>query len=854
MTQNIYAIFKRELGAYFNSAIAYIFIIVFLLVNSVLYMSSFFITQSADMRSFFGLMPIILVVFLPAITMRLWAEDKKSGTIELLMTFPMPSYQIVLGKFLAGYLFFLVSLAGTLTIPAMLSMVGNPDMGPISGGYFGTALMGAFYLAVGIFVSGISKDQIVAFIVAMVVCFVLYISGTPFIAIQIDGWIPGLGTFISNYIGLAQHFSAIERGILDIKDIVYFISMAALFLFLNGLSLKDRFKPGAGLRFALHVAVMASLVLFFQVVMAGINIGRFDLTENKVFSVSPSGLKILSRLKVPVQLKYYVSPKEKMPSQFNSLEDDVIGKLEEFSLASGGLIEYEVVRVEGIGQFEEAQGEEKQEDFGAKLSAKGVQPFQVQTLENDELAIKVIFSSISIGYKEKKDEIMSKIIPAGLGNMEYELLSKIFRMIRDKKPVVAIHTPFFEQQVDSRMVALYKQMGQDIPGVRKEDDYKYLPQILERDGYVVDKIAFDRKEPIPDDMDTLVVVATEPINERQKYEINKALYLGKNVILAAQKYYFDYESGKKGVRVSAVENKTTVNELLKSYGLGIDESLLMDDNHQVISISKGQSQGIFQVMSQHPVKLPIQIILNDSSLNQNVSITSWLSSLFYLWGGAVQMDEEKLKTLGLKSTILMTSSAKSWKVPYHAGYLTQKDFDTPVTFKGNFPLAVLVEGEFPDAFQGQERPKWTPKKDEVAGHDAFAAAMAKGKDAKKEEEKPEKPETPYRDKHKPGKLLLLACGEMFKDSVLSGGSGNMALFLNSVDALTLGNELINVRGKMIMDRRIPKLDKGQKLTYRFFTTAMLPLLFALIGIARWFFKKKARESYLRTIGEMRGQS
>ncbi len=847
MIQNVYSIFRRELGAYFNSAIAYIFIIVFLLVNSVLYMSSFFIAQNADMRAFFGLMPIILLVFLPAITMRLWAEDKKSGTIELLMTFPMPSYHIVLGKFLAGYLFFLIALAGTLPIPAMLSMLGNPDTGPIYGGYFGTALVGAFYLSVGIFVSGVSKDQIVAFIVGMVVCFVLYISGSGFISVQVDGWVPGLGTFISNYIGLAHHFDSIQRGILDVKDVAYFISMAALFLFLNGLSLQDRYKPGAGMKFAVHVAVMASLVLFFQIVMAGAKIGRFDLTENKVFSVSPSAAKILSQLKVPVQLKYYVSPKEKMPSQFSNLEDDVVGKLEEFRLASGGLLDFEVVRAEGIGQFEgEPQGEDKkEEDFASKLSAKGVQPFQIQTLESDEMAIKVVYSSITIGYKEKKDEIIERIIPASLGNMEYDLISKIFRLTREKKPAVTIHSPVFEHQLDPRMVQMYRQMGQNIPSVQKKDDYKYLPQILEREGYSLNNIKFSREEPVPDNTDSLVVVVTESLNERQRYEINKALYIGKNVILAVQNYSFHYQQGRRGIMVSPIENKPMINELLRSYGVEVDESFLMDENNRVISVSQGESQGIFQIMRQHPVRLPIQIVLNENSMNQDLSITSWLSSIFYLWGNALKLDEEKLKSLGLKSTVLMTTSGKSWKVPYKEDSFTPRDFVPPVTFKGNFPLGVLLEGEFPDAFAGKERPKWPEKQKEISAHEGLAALK------KEKEEESEEPEKPFRDKHSPGKLLLLGCGEIFKDNVIAGGSGNMALFLNSVDALTLGSDLINVRGKTIMTRRIDRLDKGQKLSYRFFTIAMLPLFFTIMGITRWFFKKKARESYLRSVGEMR---
>ena len=127
-------IFRREMSAYFNAAIAYIFIIVFILLNGGLYMTQFFIIGFADMRPFFMTLPFILSVFLPAVTMRLWAEEKRGNTLELLLTFPMPTHRLVLGKFLASFVFYLAALAGTFTIPVMLKMMGKPDLGVLAGG------------------------------------------------------------------------------------------------------------------------------------------------------------------------------------------------------------------------------------------------------------------------------------------------------------------------------------------------------------------------------------------------------------------------------------------------------------------------------------------------------------------------------------------------------------------------------------------------------------------------------------------------------------------------------------------------------------------------------------------------
>jgi ABC-type transport system involved in multi-copper enzyme maturation permease subunit len=238
--RNVGTIFRREFAAYFDSSIAYIFMIVFLLLTAGLYMTTFFLAGVADMRGFFGNLPLFNLFFLPAVTMRLWAEEKRIGTMELLMTLPMQAREIVLGKYLAALAFYAIALAGTLTIPLMLSLVGNPDMGAIFAGYVGSLLLGAFYLAVGIFVSGLFKDQIAAFVVGLMFCLFFFFAGTQVVVATTDGWISGLGSFLQSYVGISAHFDDIQRGVLDLQNVFYFLSMSALFLTLNTLSLEGR--------------------------------------------------------------------------------------------------------------------------------------------------------------------------------------------------------------------------------------------------------------------------------------------------------------------------------------------------------------------------------------------------------------------------------------------------------------------------------------------------------------------------------------------------------------------------------------------------------------------------------------
>lgn len=238
--RNIGIIFRREFNAYFDSSIAYIFMIVFLLLTAGLYMTSFFLAGAADMRGFFGNLPLFNLFFLPAVTMRLWAEDKRIGTMELLMTLPMKAHQIVLGKYFAALAFYALALAGTLTLPIMLAMIGQPDMGAIASGYIGSLLLGALYLAVGIFVSGLFKDQIAAFVVGLMFCLFFFFAGTQMVVATIDGWFAGVGSFMESYVGITTHFADIQRGVLDMHNVLYFLSMSALFLVLNTLSLEGR--------------------------------------------------------------------------------------------------------------------------------------------------------------------------------------------------------------------------------------------------------------------------------------------------------------------------------------------------------------------------------------------------------------------------------------------------------------------------------------------------------------------------------------------------------------------------------------------------------------------------------------
>ena len=225
----IYVLFKKELMSYFNSPIAYIFIGVFLIVGNWLFFNSFFLIGQATIRNYFSLLPWIFLFLSPAITMRLWAEEKKSGTIEFLLTLPVTDWQVVLAKFLSALAFLFFSLLLSATIPFSVAMLGNIDTGPVVGGYLGALFLGGSYLALGLFISSLTKNQIIAFILGLAACFAVFIVGADFILASS----PALFAPIMKFLGLGSHFNNIAKGILDSKDIVYYLSFIFLFLYLN---------------------------------------------------------------------------------------------------------------------------------------------------------------------------------------------------------------------------------------------------------------------------------------------------------------------------------------------------------------------------------------------------------------------------------------------------------------------------------------------------------------------------------------------------------------------------------------------------------------------------------------------
>ncbi len=215
----------KEFKDYFISPIAYIVIALFLVVTGWFFFSTFFIFGRADLRDFYSLLPISFSFFIPAITMRLFAEEKNVGSYETLLTMPVSFTDIALGKFLAACLFAGAMLIPTLSYPLFISFIGEVDPGPVIGGYIGAMGLAAVYCAVGLFASALTRNQIIAFIIGCALCFTLTIID------RMLFFMPPAVVGFAQYIGASSHFLNISKGVIDSRDIIYFISVAFIFLF-----------------------------------------------------------------------------------------------------------------------------------------------------------------------------------------------------------------------------------------------------------------------------------------------------------------------------------------------------------------------------------------------------------------------------------------------------------------------------------------------------------------------------------------------------------------------------------------------------------------------------------------------
>jgi ABC-2 type transport system permease protein len=487
------AITRKELTSYFGSPMALIFLGTFLAVTlfAFFWVETFFERNIADLRPMFQWMPVLTIFLVAALTMRQWSEEQRSGTIEVLLTVPVHRFQLVLGKFLAVMAMITLALVLTLFLPITVEILGDLDWGPVVGGYVATLLMASAYAAIGLFVSSRTDNQIVSLIVTMLLGGVFYLVGSS----GVTGLVGNTLGDILRAIGTGSRFESIERGVIDLRDLIYYLSLTASFLIFNVVSL-DAKRWSQGPQTAAYRRTVVVTVVLITANLVALNTWLFplsglraDLTADKTYSLSQTSRDLISNLNEPLLIRGYFS--ETTHPLLAPLVPTIRDMLSEYKLASKGKIEVEIVDPRDNEELEE----EANQVYGISAT-----PFQVSgryesSIINSyfDLLIRYGDQYETLNYSDliEVESTASGDMVVRLRNLEYDLTSSIkkvvygfqsldsaFASIQDPITLTAFITP---QTLPSGLQAVSDQVEKVGSDLQQESGGKLTFQVIDPD-------------------------------------------------------------------------------------------------------------------------------------------------------------------------------------------------------------------------------------------------------------------------------------------------------------------------------------------------------------------------------------
>ncbi len=414
--RRIWTIASRELRALFDLPTGYVLLVVFLAINGFLFFRQAYLSNTASLRPMLDLLPWEFLFFVPAVTMRSLAEDLRGGQIEVVLAQPVSELELLLGKYLGSVLFLWIALALTVAIPLGLSAGADLPWGTVIGQYVGASLLAAGLAGIGVWASSLTRSQITAFIVAAGLMFLLVLVGLDPLLVGLP---PGLGA-VAARIGVLSHFESLGRGVIDLRDVIYFVSLAGVFLALAYAALLGRkLAPGAGARrLRLGVGMLAASLVVVNLLGSYIG-GRLDLTPGNAYTLSPATGRIVRNLDDLVTVKLFAS--KELPTEVALMKRDVDDLLRD-------------LRSAGRGQVRIIE-RDPSDDETARREAEslGIQPVQFNVIGQGELQVKQGYLGLAVQHGGETEAIP---FVQRTDDLEYRLASTIRQLSRDKKPVI----------------------------------------------------------------------------------------------------------------------------------------------------------------------------------------------------------------------------------------------------------------------------------------------------------------------------------------------------------------------------------------------------------------------------------
>ncbi len=563
--KNVKAIFKREFRSYFDSPVAYVFLTAFLVLIGFLTFSvaMFYERRQADLTPFFFWHPWVYLLLVPATTMGLWADERRNGTAELVLTLPVTLKEVLVGKFLAAWAFLGAALALTFPIVFTVGYLGAPDWGTVACGYIGSFLLAGAATAVGVFASTLSRSSVVGFVVSLALVFLLLIIGFDPVTTAVAGW--GVPAAIVNAIAgcsLLSHFEAIRRGVVDFADIGYYLGVIVVFLAAAKTVTDGRRGASRG---SLALAVLTVIVVAADFILAALPL-RIDFTAERLYTLSRGSKDLLGALDAEVTFKYFVSSSAAdMPMALKTYATEVGNLLKEYERAAGGRL-----ALETYDPKPDSDAEEWAQRYG--VEPQTVNPF----------GSPVYFGIVAVC--GDREETLGVLSPRTEATLEYDLTRLLTRVVWPERPVVGVMT-----SLDEVLGAPPNPMAMRM---REQSAQGWTAFSELRKDYDVRAVSSEAKE-IDSDIGTLVVLHAKDLSAQALFAIDQFVLRGGKLIACVDPFslkdmYAARARQPGGMMGGAGDAPSTLGKLFETWGVTFDTTKLACDLKAATKLNNGQ--------------------------------------------------------------------------------------------------------------------------------------------------------------------------------------------------------------------------------------------------------------------------
>lgn len=808
----MWTLYKKELASFFSSLIGYLTIAVFLILTGLMLWvlkSDFNILDYgyAGMDGLFLIGPFLYLFLIPAITMRTFAEERRGGTIEMLMTRPLSDWTIVWAKFLAAWTLVFISLLPTLvcyfSVYSLGYPVGNIDTGSVFGSYIGLLLLGGAFVAIGLLCSSLTSNQIVSFIAAAVLSAIAYMGFESLYRMELFG----NGDLFVKGLGMMDHYESISRGVVDTRDVLYFASVMTLFLMGTRLVLQSRMWNGWKKRKNLkrsHWLEMgvATLIVISVNVIDHFLYARLDLTSEKRYTLSDSTKDLLKTIDEPLLYRVYLDGE--MPSDFKRLQNETKEMLNQLR-AYNHNISYEFVNPNSFGTDEERRV------FFQKLGEKGIQPAQVQMKGENGVTSMLLLTAADVFYKGRETTVQllqnqqyvgqADLLNNSIQNLEYALTSPVRSLSQGMKQSIG----FLQGQGELNGGVLYD--------IQRSLQEFYSLDYVTIDGQIQSltshhKNSKDSTYSFINKFDLLIVAKpTETFSEKDLFILDQYIMYGGKVLWLIDPLNAEIDSLATRGQMLATRYPLGLDEMLFNYGVRVNPNVLMDIRCRPIPLPVGMVGETPQYRFCPWYYFPEIVPLSEHPIVRNLDLikTDFVSSIDLI-------DND------IKKTVLLTSSEYT-RVKNAPALIDLNDArvepDQRLYNKSRLPVAVLLEGEFKSTWRNRLTP-------ELTSSDAIG----------------------YREVSKPTKMIVISDGDVIKnrydaekdmvypvgyDSYTRTLYANKELLLNAVNYLVGDEGLMDSRSRSITLRKLDENKTRERRSFYQVINIIVPLL--LLGAA-----------------------